>query len=128
VTKVLYVEHNDDNIYMLKTRLELLGGFVGAECPNGARSGSVRGALSNERPYRDLRNVVAKYPVPQRRHCDTRSSPRRKTNPRASVVSPGLMAAALGKFSQCRALYGGLPTPGKARGSSSGPPSSEVSH
>ena len=23
--------------------------------------GSVRGALSNERPYRDLRNVVAKY-------------------------------------------------------------------
>src|SRR5262249_49120871 len=24
--------------------------------------GSVRGALSNERPYRDLRNVVAKYP------------------------------------------------------------------
>ena len=27
MTKVLYVEHNDDNIYMLKTRLELLGGF-----------------------------------------------------------------------------------------------------
>jgi CheY-like chemotaxis protein len=27
VTKVLYVEHNDDNLYMLKTRLELLGGF-----------------------------------------------------------------------------------------------------
>ena len=25
VTKVLYVEHNDDNRYMLKTRLELLG-------------------------------------------------------------------------------------------------------
>jgi two-component system cell cycle response regulator DivK len=27
VAKVLYIEHNDDNIYMLKTRLELLGGF-----------------------------------------------------------------------------------------------------
>jgi DNA-binding NarL/FixJ family response regulator len=27
VTKVLYVEHNDDNLYMLKTRLELRGGF-----------------------------------------------------------------------------------------------------
>jgi CheY-like chemotaxis protein len=27
VTKVLYVEHNDDNRYMLKTRLELLGNF-----------------------------------------------------------------------------------------------------
>jgi CheY-like chemotaxis protein len=27
VTKVLYVEHNDDNLYMLKTRLELRGEF-----------------------------------------------------------------------------------------------------
>jgi two-component system cell cycle response regulator DivK len=27
VTKVLYVEHDDDNVYMLKTRLELLGDF-----------------------------------------------------------------------------------------------------
>jgi CheY-like chemotaxis protein len=25
--KVLYVEHNDDNLYMLKTRLELVGDF-----------------------------------------------------------------------------------------------------
>jgi hypothetical protein len=27
VTKLLYVEHSDDNLYMLKTRLELLGDF-----------------------------------------------------------------------------------------------------
>ena len=27
VTKVLYVEHNDDNLYMLKMRLELVGDF-----------------------------------------------------------------------------------------------------
>ena len=27
MTKVLYVEHNDDNLYMPKTRLELLGDF-----------------------------------------------------------------------------------------------------
>ena len=27
MTKVLYVEHNEDNLYMLKTRLELLGDF-----------------------------------------------------------------------------------------------------
>jgi DNA-binding NarL/FixJ family response regulator len=27
VTKVLYVEDNDDNVFMLKTRLELLGDF-----------------------------------------------------------------------------------------------------
>src|SRR5260370_13996015 len=26
-TKVLYVEHDDDNLYMLKTRLERCGGF-----------------------------------------------------------------------------------------------------
>ena len=31
MTKVLYVEHNDDNLYMLKTRLELLGDFQTAE-------------------------------------------------------------------------------------------------
>ena len=29
--------------------------------------GSVRGALSNERPYRDLRNVVANYPFEKSR-------------------------------------------------------------
>ena len=28
--KVLYVEHNDDNLYMLKTRLELLDDFPGS--------------------------------------------------------------------------------------------------
>jgi len=27
VTKVLYIEDNDDNVYMLKMRLELLGDF-----------------------------------------------------------------------------------------------------
>ena len=27
MVKVLYVEHNEDNLYMLKTRLELLGDF-----------------------------------------------------------------------------------------------------
>ena len=27
MTKVLYVEHNDDNLYMLRTRLELRGDF-----------------------------------------------------------------------------------------------------
>ena len=27
MTKVLYVEHNDDNLYMLKTRLELIDDF-----------------------------------------------------------------------------------------------------
>jgi hypothetical protein len=36
--------------------------------------GSVRGALSNERPYRDLRNVAANYPF--ERAQDLRGSSR----------------------------------------------------
>jgi hypothetical protein len=31
VTKVLYVEHNEDNLYMLKTRLELRGAAEDSE-------------------------------------------------------------------------------------------------
>src|SRR5256885_4625257 len=34
----------------------------GSRMPELGPYGSVRGALSNERPYRDLRNVVANYP------------------------------------------------------------------
>src|SRR3989442_13264048 len=34
----------------------------GSRVPEGGPLGSVRGALSNERPYRDLRNVAANYP------------------------------------------------------------------
>src|SRR5437667_550649 len=34
----------------------------GSRVPEWGPLGSVRGALSNERPYRDLRNVVAKSP------------------------------------------------------------------
>jgi hypothetical protein len=34
----------------------------GSRMPELGVYGSVRGALSNERPYRDLRNAVAKYP------------------------------------------------------------------
>src|SRR6266436_9351791 len=33
----------------------------GSRVPEWGPLGSVRGALSNERPYRDLRNVVANY-------------------------------------------------------------------
>lgn len=35
--KVLYVEDNDDDLYMLKTRLELLGGFVVLTARNGEK-------------------------------------------------------------------------------------------
>jgi CheY-like chemotaxis protein len=37
VTKVLYVEDNDDNVYMLKMRLELLGDFEVLSAEDGER-------------------------------------------------------------------------------------------
>jgi two-component system cell cycle response regulator DivK len=40
VTKVLYLEHSDDNLYMLKTRLELLGDFevlAADDCEEGCK-------------------------------------------------------------------------------------------
>jgi CheY-like chemotaxis protein len=47
VTKVLYVEDNDDNVYMLKMRLELLDNFEVVTAEDGARGCAM--ALS-ERP------------------------------------------------------------------------------
>jgi CheY-like chemotaxis protein len=35
VTKILYIEDNDDNVYMLKMRLELLGDFEVLSAENG---------------------------------------------------------------------------------------------
>ena len=37
MTKVLYVEDNDDNVYMLKMRLELLGDFEVLAAENGEK-------------------------------------------------------------------------------------------
>jgi two-component system, cell cycle response regulator DivK len=37
VTRLLYVEDNDDNVYMLKMRLELLDGFEVLTAENGER-------------------------------------------------------------------------------------------
>jgi CheY-like chemotaxis protein len=37
VTKVLYVEDNDDNVFMLKMRLELLGDFEVLTAENGEK-------------------------------------------------------------------------------------------
>ena len=47
MTKLLYVEDNDDNIYMLKMRLELLGDFEVLTAENGERGCEVASA---ERP------------------------------------------------------------------------------
>lgn len=37
MTKVLYIEDNDDNVYMLKMRLELLGDFEVVAAENGEK-------------------------------------------------------------------------------------------
>src|SRR5215472_10490867 len=42
--KVLYVEDNDDDVYMLKTRLELAGDFEVLTARNGERAASSRSA------------------------------------------------------------------------------------
>ena len=47
MTKLLYVEDNDDNVYMLKMRLELLGDFEVLTAENGERGCEVAAA---ERP------------------------------------------------------------------------------
>src|SRR3979409_2808634 len=47
MTKVLYVEDNDDNVYMLKMRLELLGDFEVLTAENGERGCEMAAA---ERP------------------------------------------------------------------------------
>jgi len=46
----------------------------GSRMPELGPYGSVRGALSNERPYRDLRNVATNYPF--ERAQDLRGSSR----------------------------------------------------
>jgi two-component system, cell cycle response regulator DivK len=47
MTRVLYVEDNDDNIYMLKMRLELLGDFEVLTAENGEKGCEMAAA---ERP------------------------------------------------------------------------------
>jgi CheY-like chemotaxis protein len=47
VTKVLYVEDNDDNVYMLKMRLEVLGDFEVLTAENGEKGCAMAAA---ERP------------------------------------------------------------------------------
>jgi two-component system cell cycle response regulator DivK len=47
VTKVLYVEDNDDNVYMLKMRLELLGDFEVLAAEDGEKGCEIAAA---ERP------------------------------------------------------------------------------
>ena len=58
MTKVLYVEDNDDNIYMLKMRLELLGDFEVLAAENGEKGCEM---AATERP--DLILMDLEMPV-----------------------------------------------------------------
>ena len=47
MTKVLYIEDNDDNVYMLKLHFEMLGGYEFSNAPDG-EAGCQKAAI--ERP------------------------------------------------------------------------------
>jgi len=58
VTKLLYVEDNDDNIYMLKMRLELLDDFEVLTAENGEKGCEVAAAESPDIILMDLEMPV----------------------------------------------------------------------
>ncbi len=58
MTKLLYVEDNDDNIYMLKMRLELLGDFEVLTAENGERGCEVAVAERPDIVLMDLERPV----------------------------------------------------------------------
>ena len=58
MTKLLYVEDNDDNTYMLKMRLELLGDFEVLTAENGERGCEVAAAEGPDIILMDLEMPV----------------------------------------------------------------------
>jgi CheY-like chemotaxis protein len=58
MTKVLYVEDNDDNIYMLKMRLELLGDFEVLTAEDGEKGCAVAAAEQPDIILMDLEMPV----------------------------------------------------------------------
>src|SRR5262249_40027383 len=77
VTKVLYVEDNDDNVFMLKMRLELLGDFEVLTAEDGEKGCTM--ALS-ERP--DIILMDVEMPLVD----GLEASPRPKSNPQAREI------------------------------------------
>src|SRR5436189_4681844 len=62
----------------------------GSRVPEWGPLGSVRGALSNERPYRDLRNVVANYSLESSdRSLRTQPNSRHRDHSRLSCAPGG---------------------------------------
>jgi two-component system, cell cycle response regulator DivK len=58
VTKILYIEDNDDNVYMLKMRLELLGDFEVLAAENGEKGCEMAAAEQPDIVLMDLEMPV----------------------------------------------------------------------
>ena len=78
MTKVLYVEDNDDNVYMLKMRLELLGDFEVLAAENGEKGCEMAAAEQPDIILMDLEMPVVDGWEATRRlksNADTRDIP-----------------------------------------------------
>jgi CheY-like chemotaxis protein len=88
VTKVLYVEDNDDNVFMLKMRLELLGDFEVLTAEDGEQGYTIalgprnaRGSTAGK-PYEGSRAI-------RKRATSQSSRPPRMRLPRARKGARG---------------------------------------
>ena len=78
MTKVLYIEDNDDNVYMLKMRLELLGDFEVLTAENGEKGCEMTAAEHPDIILMDLEMpVVDGWEATRRlkRNAETREIP-----------------------------------------------------
>jgi len=100
VTKLLYVEDNDDNVFMLKMRLELLGDFEVLTAEDGEKGCEMAAA---ERP--DIILMDLEMPV-----VDGWEATRRlKGNPQTRVLSPRTRSPASAKRHSRRGAMSSTP-------------------
>jgi len=94
VTKVLYVEDNDDNVYMLKMRLELLGDFEVLAAEDGEKGCEMAAA---ERP--DIILMDLEMPVVDGWEATRRlkSNPQTRDIPVIALSAHALAASAKGR-------------------------------
>src|SRR5262245_25314122 len=71
VTKILYIEDNDDNVYMLKMRLELLGDFEVLAAENGEKGCEMAATEQPDLILMDLEMPVVDGWEATRRGCST---------------------------------------------------------
>ena len=81
MTKLLYVEDNDDNVYMLKMRLELLGNFEVITAENGERGYETAVAERPDIILMDLEMPIVDGWEARRQPADLRAIPKPATFP-----------------------------------------------